>query len=458
MESRPSVTEAKVTDAMMVLPILQGGGSSGIESSLSGVPASLSLKSDVRYRPEDFPAARGLKNLLEMILLSEGVPREMAALVWVESSFNAACHSRTGAAGPWQLMPTTARELGLEVNDEVDERYSWVESTRAAARYLRNLHKTFGDWSLAVAAYNCGPGRMMRGLKNGGCGFGEIDLPGETDAFVPRFAAAAEAYAGIEDESCELAVIWVPANLDLRLLAAEIGMNVDTLMNLNMAYLKERTPRGSGPWTVVVPEEYAERAFPAAWKMDPQRYAVREGDTWETVAASLGVSKKSLMDMNPAGSMEPGNYLEIPESRRRPVNRGVAGNPRFFRYTVRMGDTLGGIGASVGVSSREVAAWNGISPDAVIYPGDVLMLRRPESAEGSDTGGADKPTLFSGPETDIVLSDAERVVHTVIKGDTLWDIALKYGVSIEQIMYLNSLEDSHLSLGEVLVIFPGLGE
>lgn len=436
---------------LMVMPVLQGGSNAACEALATDIPASLSALSDIQYRPEQFPGTGEIKELVEHILRNEGIPGEVAALIWVESDFGVGCYSRMGAAGPWQLMPTTGRELGLRIDDTVDERYSWVASTRAAARYLRHLHNIFDDWSLAIAAYNCGPGRVQAGLRNGGSTFGEIELPGETDAFVPRFASAAEAYVQVDLESDRLAVIWVPSDFDIRLLAAETGICIDLLMELNRSYLMERTPGENDAWEIVVPVDYAGAAFNAAWSIHPERYLVKEGDSWESVAAALGVSPEVLMGMNPAGSLMPGGYIDIPASQRQPVNAGYVENPQYLRYTVRMGDTLSEIAASVGVSSREVAGWNDMSPGDLIFPGDILLLRRGGAVSGTDEPPS--PALPTETEIDIV-SGSGRMEHTVVEGDTLWDLAIQYGVSIEQIMHLNSLENSNLSLGEVLVIIP----
>jgi hypothetical protein len=268
----------------MVLPVMQAGATRYTDIHTTDIPASLATISDIQYRPERFPGRGDIKELVEQILRNEGVPLEVAALVWIESDFSVGCYSRMGAAGPWQLMPTTGRELGLTIDDCVDERYSWVASTRAAARYLRYLHNIFDDWVLAIAAYNCGPGRVQSGLRLGGNTFGEIDLPGETDAFVPRFASAAEAYVQVELESDRLAVVWVPAGFDLRLLAAETDLDIDTLMDMNRSYLLERTPAEGEAWEIVVPVDYTGEVFNTAWTIDPTRYLVKEGNSWIGIA------------------------------------------------------------------------------------------------------------------------------------------------------------------------------
>ncbi|MEN8208322.1 MAG: LysM peptidoglycan-binding domain-containing protein [Candidatus Fermentibacteria bacterium] len=452
MDHRNTDSPAPASRNQMVLPVLQGGTTGCIELSSTDIPASLAATSDIQYNPDRFPGRGDIKELVEQILRSEGVPREIGALVWIESDFTVGCYSRVGAAGPWQLMPTTGRELGLKIDDYIDERYSWVASTRAAARYLTHLHNIFDDWSLAVAAYNCGPGRVQAGLRQGGSTFGEIDLPGETDAFVPRFASAAEAYVQVELDSDKLAVVWVPSGFDLRLLAAETEIDIDILMDLNRSYLMEKTPADGEAWEILVPAAYAGEVFNASWTIDPARYIVKEGDSWSWIASALGVSSEILMGLNPAGSLQPGMYIDIPESQRQPVNAGYIENPQFLRYTVRMGDTLGEIAAGVGVSSREVAQWNEMSPGDTIFPGDVLLLRR--SGGSSDQEQTEpSPTLPAADEIDIV-SGGGRVEHTVNEGDTLWDLAIRYGVSIEQIMFLNSLDDNVLSLGNILVIIP----
>jgi len=436
----------------MILPILQGSAAGSSDIHTTDIPASLAATSDIRYNHERFPGSGEIKELVERILRNEGIPLEVGALVWLESDFSVGCYSRVGAAGPWQLMPTTGRELGLTIDDQIDERYSWVASTRAAARYLRHLHNIFDDWPLTIAAYNCGPGRVQAGLRAGGSSFGEIELPGETDAFVPRFASAAEAYVQVELESDRLAVVWIPSNFDLRLLALETDIDVDTLMELNRSYLVEKTPAEGEAWEIIVPAEYTSAVFNSAWTIDPGRYLVKEGDSWSALASGLGVSSEVLMGLNPAGSLRPGVYIDIPESQRQPVNANYIENPQFIRYTVRMGDTMSEIAASVGVSSSEVATWNEMSPDDLIFPGDILLLRRSGDSSIQEQQ-VEAPTLPEEDEIDIV-SGSGRIEHTIVEGDTLWDIAIRYGVSIEQIMYLNSLESNILSLGDVLIIIP----
>jgi len=436
----------------MVLPMLQGGSDAILTPPSASLSPDLVGQSDISYRADRFPGRADIKGLVERILLNEGVPREIGALAWIESDFSVGSYSGAGAAGPWQMMRDTGRDMGLRIDDMVDERYSWVASTRAAARYLKEMHDLFGDWSLAIAGYNCGPGRVLSGMGPGSCTFNDVDLPGETDIFVPRFASAAEAYMQVEIETEDLAVVWVPAGLDLRVLAVQCGMDVDSLMDLNRCYLQERTPADRAAWEVVLPASAASLVLETAWSIAPDRYVAQPGDSWSDLASGFGVQQDALVQANQGVVLESGATVQLPSSQRTPVNAGVSDNPQFYSYTVRMGDTLGGIGQQVGVSSREVAAWNDMSADAVIYPGDVLLLRR--SQETEDAQGASEEPALSAPEEIDIITGGVRVLHTVAAGDTLWDMALRYGVSVEQIAFLNSLEGNNLSIGAVLVIMP----
>ncbi|MFO7627035.1 MAG: LysM peptidoglycan-binding domain-containing protein [Candidatus Fermentibacteraceae bacterium] len=421
-----------------VIPLI--ARTSGGHPSPLRIPPGLAETSDVRYNPANCQADADLRGLLERVLRSEGVPVELTALIWVESSYSLGSYSTAGAAGPWQFMGGTARSCNLHMADRVDERYSWVASTRAASRYLDYLHGMFGDWQLAIAAYNCGEGTMQRALSGGQGGLTELGLPRETSTFVPRFASALEAYSQLGESGGGLSVVIVPPGLDLRVLAAETGIDPDVLAGLNRGFLAETVPGRREGWELVVPTDKAAEAFQAAWAIEPSRYLVREGDDWNDIAQATGVAQQDLSQVNATVEPVPGTYVSLPESERTPVNTRAAEASGFYRYTVRSGDTLGGIGSEVGVSSREVAQWNDISPSATIFPGQILMLR------GTPSAGSAPP-----PET---ITGGGRITHTVASGDTMWDLSRRYGVPVEQIQSLNNRSGSSLSIGEVLIIRP----
>ena len=421
-----------------LFPVLHG--SSGRVEPSGTISLYAPHLSDLNYTPEGCPADNGTVRLLEALLKSQGAPSDLAALPWVESNYYVGDYSRVGAAGPWQFMSGTARHFRMNMTDQVDERYSWTASTRTASNYLLYLNRMFDDWHLALAAYNCGEGVVQRAISNAARReYGMIELPGETDAFVPRYSAALQAIRQLETEDPALSVILVPPGLDLRLLAAESSIDPEFLAEHNRGFLKEVTPTGQRNWEVVVPTQQASIAFQTAWSIQRDRYVVKSGDSWASIGLATGVAANDLMEANNSSMPSPGGYILLPESSRVPVNSSAAVSAGFFQYTVRSGDTLGGIGALVGVSSREVARWNDMSTATVIHPGQKLLLRG-TPPEGS---GA----------VSIVRSDSV-VTHTVEAGDSMWALANRYGVSVEQIMELNDKDSAALSIGENLIIKP----
>ena len=430
-------TELSIYAEQPVFQVLHGT-SGRVESE--NIPLHTPHLSDLVYNSNDYPAKSGMRRLLEALLKSQGAPSDLVALPWVESSYYVGDYSRAGAAGPWQFMSGTARDLQMDMTEEVDERYSWAASTRTASNYLLYLNRLFNDWHLALAAYNCGEGTVQRALSNAHQKqYGMIELPGETDAFVPRYSAALQAVRLLEREEPELSVILVPPGLDLRLLAAESGIDPEILAEYNRGFLRETTPAGQRNWEVVVPSSRASLAFQAAWSIRRDRYVVKSGDSWTSVGLATGIAVNDLRDANGASMPLPGGYMLLPESSRIPVNSDAAVRAGFFQYTVRSGDSLGGIGALVGVSSREVALWNDIPASSVIHPGQELLLRG-------------TPPEGSGAVT--IVRATSQITHTVQAGDSMWDLAREYGVSVEQIMELNNKNSAALSIGENLIIKP----
>lgn len=425
------------------LPGVIGGARSSVESATSSdFPMTLADRSDISYRSDRFPGSTGIARLVERILQEEGVPRELAALPWIESSYQVGCYSRAGAAGPWQIMRETGRHLDLRIDSEIDERYSWTASTRAAARYLHYLHGLFGSWELALAAYNCGEGAVLRASRRSACASVEnLDLPGETRSFVPRFANALRAFQAVEKTGDSLSIIWAPPGLDLRLLAAATGIRSDSLVSLNREFLNERTPSYGDGWEIIVPASSAADAYSVAWTLDTGGYAVRENDTWDSIAYALGVETSDLIAANPSASLVPGTRLVLPEPETIPVNVASGENTGYFYYTIRSGDTLSGIAQTVGASSADVAEWNDMSRDAIIHPGQRILLR------GTPPAGAE-----SAPAPRTQGGTDASVTHTVVSGDTLWDLSRRYGVPVERIQALNQMSGNNLRIGQVLVI------
>jgi len=287
---------------------------------------------------------RASKHLLQVqtILAEEGVPPELAYLPIIESGFRLNAVSHAGAAGPWQFMRHTGKRYGLRIDRYVDERRDLVKATRAAARYLRDLHDMFGDWHLSLAAYNSGEGKINQVLELSSAeDFWAITdggyLPRETSEFVPRFIAAMEiamspeeyGFYDVERHSpLPVDSVMPPGSISLSSVARLTGTDLRTIEELNPALNRGIAPSG---YPVLVPRGtgalfrsgYAtlsqkERTVTA--KAGSKQHRVRRGETVSTIARRYGVSSKALMQANRirnANSVPAGKLLRIPTAPRK---------------------------------------------------------------------------------------------------------------------------------------------
>ena len=276
--------------------------------------------------------------LIEEELIKAGLPVELRALPIIESALSPTAVSPMGAAGLWQFMPATGKVYGLEVNSLVDERCDPVLSTRAACRYLKDLYTLYKDWTLAIAAYNCGPGNVNKALARAGDGsrtFWDIYdfLPRETRGYVPAFIGASYAYAyhklhGIEltEPPLPLATdtIRVDRLLHLGQVSSTIDIPMETLRQLNPQYKLDIVPATTKTYSLVL----------------PQRYVCRYIQQQDSIFAKDSAYLKEYM--NPAN-------LE----KKRQQRSGTI-------YTVKKGDTLGAIARKYRVTTAQLMRWNGI--------------------------------------------------------------------------------------------------
>lgn len=204
-------------------------------------------------------------------LSRHGLPPDLIYLAWIESGFLPAVESHAGAVGLWQFMPATARSMGLRVDDVVDERRDPVRSTEAAVEFLQRLHRRYGSWHLALAAYNGGPTRVSRIVRHHARGpwghesqYWQVleHLPRETGQYVPRFLAVRALAESMEangfDASGEppyaYSLVWVDRSWSFAGIADATGLTVEVLRELNPHLIADRTPTGGGPYPLRVPE------------------------------------------------------------------------------------------------------------------------------------------------------------------------------------------------------------
>ena len=267
-----------------------------------------------------------------------GVPEEVKYLTIVESAMNPMATSRVGAAGLWQFMYSTGKLYDLEVNSVVDERRDTYKSTVAAARYIADLYRVFGDWQLALAAYNCGPGGVNKAIARSGGkrDFWEIyyNLPRETRGYVPAFIAVVYVmnfydHHGLRPERFNLPIrsdtLMVHRDLLLGYVAEYAGVEMDELKTLNPQYRAGLVPGATGPYSLCLPSAAISRFIAnqdtiAALSADsltrkpvevtPQKsqrstssggshyYTVRRGDTLSSIARKHGISVATLKKRN----------------------------------------------------------------------------------------------------------------------------------------------------------------
>jgi membrane-bound lytic murein transglycosylase D len=333
----------------------------------------------VRHRAETyFP-------MIEQILAEEGVPDEMKYLAVVESALNPRAHSWAGAAGMWQFIRATGRASGLTVTREFDERLDPEAATRAAARYLKELHEMFGDWQLAISGYNCNPAKIRRELRRAEARLGRKatfwdiynHIPRETRGYVPAFIATALVMSnpdafGLDDVQAapryEFDLIPVRGGTTLAAVADKAGTSLGTLRALNPALRQSRAPRAESIFMVRIPAGHYARY---AAQIDGLGTARTTSTTPRTVAyrgSNRRVIAFASMQDNArlSGSGPQAPVVAVSEVANK-ARQGETVSPappqpetQRIRYRVRRGDTLIHIARRHGVSVRQIRNWNNI--------------------------------------------------------------------------------------------------
>jgi membrane-bound lytic murein transglycosylase D len=314
------------------------------------------------------------RGMIARVLSEEGVPQDLIYLAQAESAFQPTALSRAGARGMWQFVAYRGQEYGLRHTWWLDERQDPEKATHAAAQHLRDLYKMFGDWYLAMAAYNCGPGNVQKAIERTGyADFWELYrrnvLPRETKNYVPIILAltliAKDApHYGIqaEPESPVSTDMVKPGRaIDLRLVAETIDVDVETLRTLNPSLLRLATPDdpafelhlplGSAP---KFSAEIADIP-PDKW-VSWRRHRVAAGETLTAIAKKYRVTPKAIADANNLESttaLNTGEKLIIPA-----IQPAAENKRRMVSYRVRKGDTFLGIADRFSVESEDLLKWN----------------------------------------------------------------------------------------------------
>jgi len=445
------------------------------------------------------------------------LPEDLLYICMIESGYDSRDRSRVGAEGLWQFMPAAGLIYGLRQSRWVDERNDPVRATRAVTAYFADLYQRFGDWDLAMAAYNAGYGAVLRGIAryNTNDFWRLLDyesaLPWESSIYVPKALAAA--IVGRNRELFGFAdvvpapvlsydEVTVPTSVALSVVARAAGVDLRAIEDLNPHLTKGRTPPGIKSFVVRIPrgrrDQFAAR-FPqlrAEWDLY-DAYLVRHGERFEDVATTHGITVKKLRELNGMDSdreVEGGTVLVVPRvsEAEKQANRAkaeqslyaagepegqpndklvvalpdpdfkVAGKQRVF-YRVVAGDSLTRIARVFAVDRGALAVWNGLDGEARLQPRMVLSIWIDRGFKPADRSVA----LLDPARVELVKAGSvehiqvaekklgrERVTYTAKKRETYESVGKKYGLSARDVARINRKPyDTVLEPGDSCVIY-----
>ena len=361
--------------------------------------------------------------MFERELDNYNIPLEVKYLSIVESALKPRAKSRVGATGLWQFMFTTGRQFGLDVSSYVDERSDPIKSTEAASKYLASLYKIFGDWDLALAAYNSGPGNVTKAIRRSGgyTNYWNIrpHLPRETAGYLPAFLATMYIFEYAEEHGfkpqhpkityIETDTIHVKQMITLDQVSELTGVKIEELQFLNPSYKLDIIPFIEGEnYTLRLPREHI------------GGFVNNEEKIYAFVKEEFNKREKPLPQ-----------FLKV-ESR--------------IRYKVRSGDYLGKIARRYGVRVSQIKRWNGLRSNNLrigqrltIYP------TRPTTSRSSKA--------VANTSTKKKINNSKVKTYKVKNGDSLWSISQKFpGVSVQNIKDWNDISGTKLKSGITLVV------
>ena len=333
-------------------------------------------------------------------LKEAGIPEELSWLPLIESGFKVKAMSKARALGLWQFIPSTGYKFGLKRSQYIDERIDPEKSTDAAIAYLKELHQIFGDWTTVLAAYNCGEGRVLRVIRSQNVNY--LDnfwdlyqrLPRETARYVPRFLAALHIIKNSETYGLDSLRIDTPLNYDIVKVNRQVQItDIAAKLNVSSQVLKELNPELR--YNILPPEKYALRVPPA--KAD-------------LLLASID---------------------SIPIS--------YPPRPAYVIHRVRRGETLSGIAQRYRTSVGRIMRANNLRKSSYIVAGKKLKIPQ-------------RGTVITRADTSVKVATGSTFIHRVRSGDSLWNLAKRYGTTTKKIQNLNGMQTTRLSIGQKLII------
>lgn len=386
------------------------------------------------------------------------MPMEIALLPVVESAYQPFAYSRSRAAGLWQFIPGTGRMYGLKQDWWYDGRRDVAASTHAALDYLQRLHKRFGTWELALAAYNGGEGTVSGAIKrNQKAGkdtdFWSLKLSRETSAYVPKLLAIALLVEQPEkynislspiDDAPFLTVVDIGGQIDLALAAKLAEISIDEMYQLNPGYNQWAT-KPYGPHQLLIPIakvatfQQALDALPANERVQWTRHKIKSGDSLGVIAQHYKTTIAVIKEANGLrnNNIRAGRHILIPiasgkasdypltASQRLATrqNSSRQGNKRI--HTVKKGDTWWDIAIAYNVNVRKLTSWNNKAPGDILRPGQKLVVWTTAKISSSN-------------------NSVRSINYKIRSGDSLWVISQKFKVSVAQVLDWNNLSERTL--------------
>lgn len=358
--------------------------------------------------------------MFEKYLAKYNMPDELKYLSIVESALNPKALSRSGALGLWQFMPSTGKYLGLKIDPHFDERMHIEKSTEAACKYLKSLYNSFGDWQLALAAYNCGPGVIGRSIKR----YKKKDfwqlypyLPAETRSYVPQFIAITylmnfhkehNLYPDYYEYPMAYDTVSVKQYVNLEAFCKHLGVCTEDLMALNPELKRNYIPNSETSFTLRYPSDKADY-FRSNRKM---------------VLDSAAVSVSEILELN--------KKLNMPIS--------TTENKARIYHKVKAGQNLSAIANKYNVSVAQVRKWNNIRGHKLKAGQRLVIWKKTYSVKTK----AHESTKYPTPN---------KKYYQVKQGDTLWSISKKYAnVTVDEIKRLNNIRENEIHVGQRLII------
>ena len=416
------------------------------------------------------------RDMIQRVLQEEGVPQELIYLAQAESGFHPLAVSRAGARGMWQFMASRATAYGLERNWWVDERQDPEKATRAAARHLKDLYKEFGDWYLAMAAYNSGPVTVQNAVaRTGYPDFWELYnrgvLPKETRNYVPIILAVTimaknPKQYGLEHVQPEAPfqadAVRVNYPVDLRLAAECADVSADAIQDLNPSLLRMTTPK-DGNFELKLPRGTKDKfltniaAIPVDKRVWWRYYKVVPGDTLASIGRKYHTAESAISaanDLRASETLQPDSRLIIPIAPGKATAENARFSSKILHYRVRKGDNVLSVADDFGVPAEKLRQWNHLRGNQ-LQRGRVLIIHR-VLAEADvaqlQASSVHRRTATANPKSSKGLGSAQRRVHRVKPGETLSSIAADYNTTVAQLQRNNKLASATIHPGDTLIV------